>query len=172
MSTFLKTHVLLFSISAGVLPLGACSEQPIAQVSAEETAAPAEASDSRSVRRGELDTSAPLSDCNNCGTVRSIEEVSEEGDGTGVGAVLGAIVGGVAGNQVGGGSGKKIATVAGALGGAVAGDKIEENRNSEVYYKVHIAMKNGTDRLITVADASGISIGSEVRVEGNDISLR
>lgn len=35
-----------------------------------------------------------------------------------VGTAAGAIVGGLLGNQVGGGSGKKIATVAGAIGGA------------------------------------------------------
>lgn len=40
-----------------------------------------------------------------------------------VGTAAGAIVGGLLGNQVGGGSGKKIATVAGAIGGGLAGSR-------------------------------------------------
>ncbi|GHE22469.1 glycine zipper 2TM domain-containing protein [Halomonas urumqiensis] len=43
-----------------------------------------------------------------------------------VGTAAGAIVGGLLGNQVGGGSGKKIATVAGAVGGGLAGREVQE----------------------------------------------
>lgn len=39
------------------------------------------------------------------------------------GAAVGAVVGGILGHQVGGGSGKQIATVAGALGGAALGSQ-------------------------------------------------
>ncbi len=42
-----------------------------------------------------------------------------------VGTAAGAIVGGLLGNQVGGGSGKKIATVAGAIGGGFAGREVQ-----------------------------------------------
>lgn len=42
-----------------------------------------------------------------------------------VGTAAGAIVGGLLGNQVGGGSGKKIATVAGAIGGGLAGREVQ-----------------------------------------------
>lgn len=44
------------------------------------------------------------------------------------GTALGAVAGGLLGNQVGGGSGKKVATVAGAVGGALVGRKIQENQ--------------------------------------------
>jgi len=44
-----------------------------------------------------------------------------------VGTAVGAVVGGLLGNQVGGGSGKKVATVAGALGGGYAGNKTQEH---------------------------------------------
>jgi uncharacterized protein YcfJ len=47
------------------------------------------------------------------------------------GTALGAVAGGLLGNQVGGGSGKKIATAAGAVGGAVAGRKIQENQQNK-----------------------------------------
>ncbi|CAM3502410.1 glycine zipper 2TM domain-containing protein [Halomonas lysinitropha] len=43
-----------------------------------------------------------------------------------VGTAAGAIVGGLLGNQVGGGSGKKIATLAGAIGGGLAGREVQE----------------------------------------------
>jgi len=41
------------------------------------------------------------------------------------------VAGGLLGNQVGGGSGKTIATVAGAAGGAYAGRKIQENQQNK-----------------------------------------
>ncbi|CAA9410383.1 MAG: FIG01200701: possible membrane protein, partial [uncultured Ramlibacter sp.] len=43
------------------------------------------------------------------------------------GAAVGALIGGVLGHQVGGGSGKQIATVAGALGGAALGSQYGRN---------------------------------------------
>ncbi len=110
--------------------------------------------------------------CMSCGTVRSITAVTTEAKGTGVGAAIGAIAGGLAGNQVGGGSGKKVATAAGVIGGAVAGNAIEKNRRAEVSYDVVIEMDSGGERVIAVPDATGITVGSEVTVQGTDIYLR
>ncbi|RZU02251.1 glycine zipper 2TM domain-containing protein [Rivibacter subsaxonicus] len=44
-----------------------------------------------------------------------------------LGSVGGAVIGGVLGHQVGGGSGKKIATVAGAAAGGYAGNQVQKN---------------------------------------------
>jgi len=44
------------------------------------------------------------------------------------GTAVGAVVGGLLGNQVGGGSGKKIATVAGAVGGGYAGNHRQKQK--------------------------------------------
>lgn len=44
------------------------------------------------------------------------------------GTALGAVAGGLIGNQIGGGTGKKLATVAGAVGGGIAGRKIQDNQ--------------------------------------------
>src|SRR6202040_3421186 len=44
-----------------------------------------------------------------------------------IGTGIGALVGGVLGHQIGGGSGKTLATVAGAGAGAYAGNKIQQN---------------------------------------------
>ena len=48
--------------------------------------------------------------------------------------VIGAVVGGVLGKQVGGGSGKKLATVAGAAAGGYAGNKVQENMQQKDVY--------------------------------------
>ncbi|MGN7916951.1 glycine zipper 2TM domain-containing protein, partial [Lysobacter antibioticus] len=48
------------------------------------------------------------------------------------GTAIGAVAGGLLGNQVGGGSGKKLATAAGAVGGAFAGRKIQENQQNKM----------------------------------------
>ncbi|GAA5072980.1 glycine zipper 2TM domain-containing protein [Lysobacter panacisoli] len=57
------------------------------------------------------------------------KEVKDEHKITGT--ALGAVAGGLLGNQVGGGSGKKIATAAGAVGGAFAGRKIQDNQQNK-----------------------------------------
>jgi uncharacterized protein YcfJ len=44
-----------------------------------------------------------------------------------LGTVAGAVIGGVLGNQVGGGSGQKLATVAGAAAGGYAGNRVQGN---------------------------------------------
>ena len=52
------------------------------------------------------------------------------------GTATGAVVGGLLGNQVGGGSGKKIATVAGAVAGGAVGRNVQgrsqENKGDRV----------------------------------------
>ena len=44
-----------------------------------------------------------------------------------IGSLAGAVVGGVLGHQIGGGSGRDLATVAGAAGGGYAGNRIQKN---------------------------------------------
>jgi uncharacterized protein YcfJ len=44
-----------------------------------------------------------------------------------LGTVAGAVIGGVIGHQIGGGSGRDIATVAGAAGGGYAGNRVQKN---------------------------------------------
>ena len=53
------------------------------------------------------------------------------------GTLLGGAAGGALGHQIGGGSGKDIATVAGALGGAYAGGKVAQQHypDQEVSYR-------------------------------------
>ena len=109
--------------------------------------------------------------CQNCGRVVSITPRTLEGSGSGVGAVAGAVIGGLLGNQVGGGSGKKVATAVGAVGGAYAGNEIEKRRKQQVYYDVLVELDNGGSQTVSVSDASALSLGTRVKVAGNDLQL-
>jgi uncharacterized protein YcfJ len=51
-----------------------------------------------------------------------------------IGTGIGALVGGVLGHQIGGGSGKTLATVAGAGAGGYAGNKIQQNAQQKDTY--------------------------------------
>ncbi|HYM41861.1 MAG TPA: glycine zipper 2TM domain-containing protein [Steroidobacteraceae bacterium] len=44
-----------------------------------------------------------------------------------IGTLAGAVIGGVIGHQIGGGSGRDLATVAGAAGGGYAGNRVQKN---------------------------------------------
>jgi uncharacterized protein YcfJ len=57
------------------------------------------------------------------------EAAPQQGGANVGGAILGGLVGGILGHQVGGGSGKDVATAAGAIGGAVVGSNLA-NQNS------------------------------------------
>jgi uncharacterized protein YcfJ len=61
------------------------------------------------------------------------QNVTEErADNRAGGAVLGAVIGGILGHQVGGGSGKQIATAGGAVAGAVVGANLARQRDGSV----------------------------------------
>jgi uncharacterized protein YcfJ len=79
-----------------------------------------------------------------------------------VGSVIGAVAGGLLGNQVGGGTGKKIATVAGAVGGGYAGNKVQEGmQNRDTYTTTE-------SRCNTVNDISDKVVGYNVKYKLND----
>lgn len=55
------------------------------------------------------------------------QQVSDRGDRNVGGAIAGALIGGVLGHQVGGGTGKDLATVGGAVAGGVIGSNVGRN---------------------------------------------
>ncbi len=57
--------------------------------------------------------------------VCTTQQVMVEQPKSGAGALLGAVAGGAVGNQIGGGSGRAVATMAGVIGGAMLGNNIE-----------------------------------------------
>lgn len=75
------------------------------------------------------------------------------------GTVIGAVAGGLLGNQVGGGSGKKIATVAGAVGGGYAGNKVQEHMQANDTYTTT------ETRCKTVTDTSERLVGYDVKYQ-------
>lgn len=75
------------------------------------------------------------------------------------GTAIGAIAGGLLGNQIGGGTGKKIATVAGAVGGGYAGNKVQENMQANDTYQTTETRCN------TVTDSSEKVVGYNVKYD-------
>jgi uncharacterized protein YcfJ len=79
-----------------------------------------------------------------------------------IGTVAGAVIGGVIGHQVGGGTGKDIATVAGAAGGGYAGNRIQKNLQDRDTTTSTVQKCN------TVYDSSEKPVGFQVRYRLND----
>ena len=73
-----------------------------------------------------------------------------------IGTVTGALAGGLLGNQIGKGTGKKIATVAGAAAGGYAGNKVQQSMQSNDTYTTT------EQRCHTVTDSRQVVDGYEV----------
>ncbi|MFW6020697.1 MAG: glycine zipper 2TM domain-containing protein [Guyparkeria sp.] len=107
------------------------------------------------------------------GTIDSVRTVQIEGTKTPVGTGAGAITGGILGNQVGGGSGRALATVGGALLGGVAGSAAEEGLTRQPGYEITVRLDNG--RTVSIVQAADVSFqpGERVRViEARDGTTR
>jgi uncharacterized protein YcfJ len=79
-----------------------------------------------------------------------------------MGTVAGAVIGGVLGHQIGGGTGRDIATVAGAAGGGYAGNRVQKNLQDKDTYTTTDQKCN------TVYDKSQKRTGYEVRYRLGD----
>jgi uncharacterized protein YcfJ len=75
------------------------------------------------------------------------------------GTAIGAIAGGLLGNQIGGGSGKKLATVAGAVGGGYAGNQVQGNMQAGDTYTTTQTRCN------TVNETSEKVVGYDVKYD-------
>ncbi|MGH8719730.1 MAG: glycine zipper 2TM domain-containing protein [Burkholderiales bacterium] len=103
--------------------------------------------------------------CEICGTVTGVEEVKEQGEGTGIGAVGGGVAGAVIGNQIGDGTTRKIATVAGAAAGAYGGHQAEKYIRSTTRYDVTVHMDDGTYRTISDKTDPALRPGDKIKIE-------
>jgi len=108
--------------------------------------------------------------CYECGTITHIEQFEGHRSTTGV-MIIGGIAGGLIGNQIGGGSGKTLATVAGAAGGAYAGKKIAE-RSGKTKYRVTVRMDDGRIAVVTQSSVKYLHEGSHVIVHHGKARLR
>ena len=102
--------------------------------------------------------------CADCGVVESTRAVTSKGEGSGIGAVGGAVVGGLLGNQIGAGRGRTVATAVGAVGGAVAGNEVEKRVKTTTGYEVTVRMNDGSNRVISQANAPAWRAGDHVRI--------
>jgi uncharacterized protein YcfJ len=115
------------------------------------------------------------SGCHNCGVVESVQRVTRTSQPRGIagtpvtpGMAIGGVVGGVLGHQVGGGTGRDLATVGGVAAGGYVGHQME--KKTYTAYVMHVRMADGSHR--TIEQGSPIARGSEVVVEGKTAHLR
>lgn len=104
------------------------------------------------------------------GTIAAVRPVQIQADSrTGglLGGGGGAIIGGLLGNQVGGGSGRQLATVAGALGGSIAGTAAEDRANRIDALEMEIRLEDGTDVVVVQRADRQFQPGQKVRLIGN-----
>jgi outer membrane lipoprotein SlyB len=102
--------------------------------------------------------------CSNCGNVESVRAIKHRAQGSGLGAAGGAVLGGLLGNQVGGGTGRTIATAAGAIGGAVVGNQVEGNMKATTTYEIRVRLDDGTVRTFNQSKAPAWQSGDRVRI--------
>ncbi len=107
--------------------------------------------------------------CLDCGQVTNISVRDQKGGNNALGVIAGGAAGALLGNQVGGGSGKTIATVAGAVGGAYAGKKIQENMGSSKVWTVEVQYDNGERRSFDFTQDPGVQRGDRVKNAGQSI---
>ncbi len=117
-----------------------------------------------------LSQAAPV--CAACGKVLGVRTIDVEAKPSGVGVVAGAVVGGLLGNQVGGGTGRTLATVAGAVGGGYAGNEIEKRTRKAAAYEVDVQFEDGSRRAFRYEDAPAWKAGDRVKVVDGMLAAR
>jgi outer membrane lipoprotein SlyB len=103
------------------------------------------------------------------GRVLGVRVVEKDGKSNAVGLLAGGAAGALLGNQVGGGTGKTLATIAGAAGGAYAGKKIQEKANATKVWVVDVEFDGGKRQSFEFANDPGMKNGDRVRNNGNTI---
>ncbi|MCL7931737.1 glycine zipper 2TM domain-containing protein [Halomonas llamarensis] len=104
------------------------------------------------------------------GTIVAIRPVQIQADsrtGNLLGGGGGAIIGGLLGRQIGGGSGRDLATVAGALGGAMAGTAAEDASNRISAWEMEIRTDSGEDVVVVQRADRQFEAGQRVRLIGS-----
>jgi len=113
-------------------------------------------------------TAAPA--CADCGQVMAITVTEKAGEYSPVGVIAGGALGALLGNQVGGGTGKDIATLAGAVGGAYAGKVIEEKIKTHKVWSVTVLYGNESKASFDFTADPGFRVGDRVKNAGNTIT--
>lgn len=111
---------------------------------------------------------APL--CMDCGKVIAVAVTEKAGEGGPLGMIAGGAAGALLGHQIGGGTGKDLATIAGAVGGAYAGKKIEERAKTHTVWSVSVQFEDGSKRSYEFAQEPGYRVGDAVKKSGETIT--
>lgn len=105
-------------------------------------------------------------------TVQEVHAVKRKGEGGAVGMIGGAVVGGLLGHQVGGGTGKTLATVGGAAAGAYAGNEVQKQVNTTTVWVTKVKMKDGSFRTFEQQAKPGWKAGQVVHVRDGALALQ
>ena len=108
--------------------------------------------------------------CEECGTVTGVKTVKIEGEGSGAGAVAGGVLGGVLGHQVGGGTGKNLATIGGVAGGAYVGHQVEKKSKARTEYRVIVEMENGSSKTFKYPSQTSFKVGDRIKVKNDKLT--
>ena len=108
--------------------------------------------------------------CDGCGKVIAITAAEKEGDSGPLGVIAGGAAGALLGHQVGGGTGKDLATIAGAVGGAYAGKKIEGMVKTQTVWTVSVQYAEGRKANFEFQQDPGMKVGDVVKNSGSSIA--
>lgn len=107
--------------------------------------------------------------CTTCGKVTAVRVTEKAGDSNALGLIAGGVAGAALGNQIGGGTGKTLATIAGAAGGAYAGKKVQENMNATKVWTVSVRYNDGSTAEFNYEQDPGFKSGDAVRKSGDGL---
>ena len=107
--------------------------------------------------------------CIECGKVIAVTSAEKAGDSGPLGVIAGGAAGALLGHQVGGGTGKDLATIAGALGGAYAGKKIEGMVKTQTVWTVSVQYADGHKANFEFQQDPGMKVGDSVKNAGASI---
>jgi outer membrane lipoprotein SlyB len=155
-----RDRIAVNTVVTGNLRLGKQERSMVLGQNLVETPATAQR---RGTRRVAAPAAAPV--CANCGVVEAINVVEHKGDGSYLGMIAGGVAGALLGNQVGDGSGRRIATVVGAAGGGFAGNEIEKRMKTTKHYEVVVRLQNGGTQMVSYPAEPALKVGSRVRIE-------
>jgi len=110
--------------------------------------------------------------CEECARVVSVHMEERQGQGSGLGAIGGAVLGGILGNQVGGGTGRKLATIGGAAAGGYAGNELEKRHKSSRVWVVKLADRDGSTRRHEQAQNPNLRAGDIVLLRDGQLQLQ
>ncbi|MEO6276292.1 glycine zipper 2TM domain-containing protein [Roseateles sp.] len=150
--------------AAEVAPVAEVAPAPIAKVAQVE---PRRAEPVRTQPAADREPQRQSQLCSSCASVTAVRTETRQGEATALGTVGGAVIGGLLGNQVGGGTGKKIATVGGAVAGGYAGRELEKRQRSTTVWIIEARESDGRLRRFERSADPGLRVGDELRLTDN-----